>query len=144
MKATAWLTRRSISAASKPARRRPKATFSHTVSHGKPACSWKAMPTPSGTSPSTSLPTKTIRSAFLELRRRDARRHMLDPQHAQHFEIATLVADHDPVIGCRQLHEFEIAAPARLAVGDLDDAGAWHGHSSAQPAQVGGQITVVD
>jgi hypothetical protein len=52
--------RRAISAASAPARRNPKATLSRTVSQGKLASSWKTTPMPSGTSPTTGLPSKLI------------------------------------------------------------------------------------
>ena len=41
-----------------PARRRPKATLSYTVSQGKLASSWNTTPMPSGTWPATGLFSK--------------------------------------------------------------------------------------
>ena len=51
---------RGTSASAAPARRRPKAMLSYTVSHGKLASSWNTTPTPSGTSPFTGFPSNEI------------------------------------------------------------------------------------
>jgi hypothetical protein len=57
MKASAWSTRRTISAPSVPALRKPNATLSHTLSQAKVASSWNTTPIPSATVPVMARPS---------------------------------------------------------------------------------------
>src|SRR5258708_12245531 len=58
---------------------------------------------------------------------RDSHRQVLDPHHAQHFEVAAVGAEDDAVARLRQLDEFVVAAPpGRPVLHDLHHPPADH------------------